>query len=466
MTHPGSGSAVLADWVHALQFDDLMERATNRLVDSIIDGIGCALHGATMPWAVAARQSVAHPQEAGPGSAWGTTERLPVQAATFTNGVAIHAFELDDFNDLAAGVHGTSAILPSVFGAAELGYRIDGSALLTAAAAGWEVAVRVARCLGPDFPQRGWHASAIFATIGGAAATGKAIGLSRDQLEHCISLAVLSASGLLVARTGGMGKRIYAGHAAANAMLAARLAAAGVTGPEAVFEHPNGGFCTTFMPDGGYDLGLLEAEDRPSAAEGIVLKLHASCGSTHPLVDALLDLQRDHPELRAERVETIDIGMGHANVRFLGQPYRPVDATTAQFSVPYCVAAVLIEGEVTAHQFRDELIDAPHLMRLAERINVRRDAEIDAGGVEQRNAARVDITLVDGSKLSARRQSARGSSRDPLETNQVDDKFVSMAAHSLPAEQGGQLLRQLRSLPSVDELGGLLKLMRPPAVQT
>jgi 2-methylcitrate dehydratase PrpD len=196
--------------------------------------------------------------------------------------------------------------------------------------------------------------------------------------------------------------------------------------------------------------------------EGIVLKLHASCRSTHPFVDALLDLKRDHPDLRPERIESIEIAMGQAKVRFWAGrtvPSTPLPPSSAPRIawLPRCSRAR------SRRTLRDEWIDAPDMMELVERVRVGRDAEIDAGGVEQRNAAMVNITLADGSRLSTRRAWARGSSRGPLSPQEVDDKVLSMAAHSLPEEQAGELLRQLRLLPSLGRLDGLLSLMRPTA---
>ncbi|HDJ21887.1 MAG TPA: MmgE/PrpD family protein, partial [Candidatus Bathyarchaeota archaeon] len=84
---------------------------------------------------------------------------------------------------------------------------------------------------------RGFHATGIAGTMGSVAAVGRIMGLDEGEMVNALGLAGTQAAGLEEWLTAGdMSKRLHAGKAAMNGVLAALLAREGYTGPETVLE--------------------------------------------------------------------------------------------------------------------------------------------------------------------------------------------------------------------------------------
>jgi aconitate decarboxylase len=270
----------LARWASALEASDLTPKAREQLVAATRDGLACAIFGSTLPWSTATRAALSQAYPDQGASVWGTRRCLPGPPAALANGLAVHAFELDDFSRRVPGVHATACVLPVVLAIAETRGGVTGADLLAAMGVGHEVAGRLGVCMGWSMAQNGWHTPAIFGAIAAAAAAGRALRLSEAQLARGVAIAALEASGLLAAKRRGMAKRLYAGHAAQVGLTATLLGAAGCEAPEDVFEGVDG-FCATYAAGRSYDLaGLTRELGTNLAAEDIQLKLYAACGMT------------------------------------------------------------------------------------------------------------------------------------------------------------------------------------------
>ncbi len=125
-----------------------------------------------------------------------------------------------------------------------------------------------------------------------------------------------------------------------------------------MFEAPYGGFCTTFSrSQDRFDL------DELSAALGerfetmrISLKFYSCVGSNHTTLDAIRDIARRHPFTPPE-LDKIVIHGSQVTVDHVGWPYRPEGLTAAQLNLPFCVATLLLEGDVFVEQFKPEAVD-------------------------------------------------------------------------------------------------------------
>src|SRR6185437_16379540 len=91
-----SPTAVLADFATALQFDALPAATVAHAKLSILDTLGCALFGATLPWIDMLREFVETEGGAAQATLWGTTEKVTRTQAALVNATAAHSFELDD----------------------------------------------------------------------------------------------------------------------------------------------------------------------------------------------------------------------------------------------------------------------------------------------------------------------------------------------------------------------------------
>jgi aconitate decarboxylase len=452
---------VFARWAAALDVTLVPTDIRTRVRSSIRDAIGCALYGSGLPWTAATRRALADASPGGGATVIGTSLRLPAAHAALVNGLAVHAFELDDFNERAAGVHATASVVPAVLALAEL-RQVSGSDLIAAATVGQEIAVRLARCLGWSAIERGFHTPALLAAVAAGTAVGRAMGQEEEVLARTIALSALQAGGLLASKRRGMVKRLYAGRAAEIGILSALLAEAGCEAPIDIFEGP-GGFCESYSGAGGYDLEALTRDlGQDLAAGGIQFKLYAACGMVHAALDALREMRALDPAIGPETVRSIEVALSASSLRSVGAVYRPDDATTAQFSVAYAVAVTLLEGDASVEQFREDLLSDARVIALAGRVRAVADAEIDARGVTGRNGARVRLQLMDGRVVERGQRVARGSLERPASEAELVGKFNTLARPTLGAERTQELAHALGRIEQLDDVSRLARLASRP----
>jgi len=446
----------LTDWAAGVELADLPDVVVARLQESVRDGLGCAIYGAGLPWAQIVAETVAvQSGGAGPARVWRTGATVDTVAAAVANGTALQSYELDDLH-AEASVHGSSAMLPATLALAELRGGVSGADLLAALAVGWEAAVRVNRCMG-HILVHGWHPPTIMGTIAATIASGRLLRLSPEQLHHCVSLGILQASGLTSVQYGGMAKRLYAGRAAGTGVQSALLAERGFTAPDDVFGHPVGGFLSSFAPGRDYDVeALTRGLGVEFAASGISFKLYSCCGAAHPALDLVADIVAEHPQATAETIEKIELeltGHGYAHVGFR---YVPDNVVTAQFSIEYCVAAMLLEGAVFVEQFRDELLADERIMDLVARTTTSCDPTLeDKSDLRTKRAVRVRLTLEDGQVLEKEGMLARGHADRPAPESALRAKFdrlVSGVVDPGTADELSGMTQRLGSLTDARDL--------------
>jgi 2-methylcitrate dehydratase PrpD len=223
-TDPGGPTGRLATWVAGLTLDDIPRDVIDRAKHLLLDGLGCGLIGAQLPWSRVATGAVLDLENDGDTVVIGTGKSTSGPAAAVLNGTYIQGFELDDFHPIAP-VHSCSLVIPSLLSTATARPEpTSGADFLLAAIIGFEVGPRVGYTLhGAQMLDRGWHSGPVFGTHSAAMASGKLRGLSPAQLEDALGLAGTQSGGLMAAQFEAMRKRMHHGFAARNGFYAAGL---------------------------------------------------------------------------------------------------------------------------------------------------------------------------------------------------------------------------------------------------
>jgi 2-methylcitrate dehydratase PrpD len=229
----------LCDFAANLTLTDLPAEVRAALADTTGNAL-CLMVGAARHPAVETAVSVLNALS-GPDSVplLGRTDRLPGMWAALTHGIAGHVADFDDTHP-ATVVHPGPPVVAAALSAAA---RVDasGTELLTAVAAGVEVALRVGLGIVPEALDLGWHMTGVAGPVGAAVAAGRLLGLRPDRLRNAVGLAATQSAGLLEA-LGTMAGSLQAGKAAANGFEAAVLAHNGLDGPAAPIEGRRGLF--------------------------------------------------------------------------------------------------------------------------------------------------------------------------------------------------------------------------------
>ncbi|MDA8370710.1 MAG: MmgE/PrpD family protein [Nocardiopsaceae bacterium] len=396
-----------ADWSARLRLEDVAPPVRRAVGRHLLDGLGTTLAaarlGAARP-AVTVARGLGGPAQA---SILGTGDRIGAAAAALANGAQIHAL---DFDDTHAGglVHATAVVLPAVFAVGEE-VEASGADTMLAAAVGLETVCRLGAVTPHAFHARGLHATAVCGVFAAALAAARLYRLDPERTVHALGIAGSQAGGLLeFLNTGASTKQLHPGFASQAGIMAARLAQAGATGPASVLEGEYGLYAalvgTRVDPS-----ALTDGLGQRWEATRITIKPYPVCQLSHAALDAVRRLQLDGADPATDIAEiTADVHPDAAQVVCAPGKEEPRTAYDAKFSMPWCVARLLLHGELTEDAFAR--IDDPQVLELAARF---RHRVVDFPGVAADQPGVVRVRLRDGRSLHAHVSHSSGGPDDP-----------------------------------------------------
>jgi 2-methylcitrate dehydratase PrpD len=454
----------MAEFAVNLKLSQVPSEVVTRAKGLILDGFGCGLFAANLPWTKILADLVHRLEpQGGHASIWGRGETTSAISAALLNGTMVQGYELDDAN--AACFHACAVVLPAAFAAAEfLGAdTITGEKMLTAIIAGFELGPRVGLCMNGDLMMvKGWHPPGIFGPFAAAVTAGIVLGLTADQMFHALGIAGPQASGLMAAQFGSMVKRMLCGKNAQSGVYAAMLAAGGFTGIENVFEQPYGGYCTTFtQTEDDFDLAQL-SDGLGTRWETMRITLKRFCCSA--MVMAPLDAVQEivaETGLKAGDVEAITVAATDTTISHGGWwPYVPGGLTGAQMHIGFGIAMLLIEGDVFVDQMVEANVQRPDLVELANRVKVVRSEAREQLGREYHRGADVQVLLKNGTVIRKTADFFLGTCERPMSDAQMSEKYRKLASKTLPATEIAAIEAAVWGLerePSVARLAGILR---------
>ncbi len=417
----GAGAALaefLADraWMTA--------RHRRRAVGFLLDTIACLVFGATRPWAQAAARHAERSGGDGHCTIIGAGAATSAAMAAFANGVAAHAFELDDVHEEGIS-HPGAVVVPAVL-AAGREQRVTGATLLDAVVTGYEAMGRAGIAVGAAAHMRaGFHPTGQSGVFGAAAAVGAVLGLDATALRDALGIAASFSSGTTeFSQSGGMSKRLHAGRAAEGGLTAAFLAADGVTGPAGGLDGRYG-FCRVFTTAPRIDLLTARLGSRWMVDE-ITVKPYAACSDIHPLIDAAL-------QLRADGVDPDRIVRIEAEVPTKAAEQNALDGTTsvmaAQYSGPFNIAAAFLADPGDPATYEPDCIIDPRLATLQAKVApLTPRAEFDAT-YAWKLGGRVRVHTENGEVHERTVTGQRGSMHQRLTADELDRKLRRVAGN-------------------------------------
>lgn len=416
---------------------------------AFLDTVGVILAGVNEDASRVVRRVIAG-EGRGSAAIFGTATRTSPSNAAFANGTAAHALDFDDmcFVSLA---HPSAPLVPACIATAESA-GISGRSALDAYIVGFEIEARLGRVMNPRHYERGWHCTSTLGTVGAAAACSRLLGLDAAATAHALAIAASEASGLKE-NFGTMVKPLHAGLAARNGVLAALLARGGLTASAQAFDGPQG-FLQAFDSAGaGIGGAVADLGSRWEIADtGITVKLYPSCAGTHPTLDAVLDLRREHP-FTADDVARIDVDVDSITPTILIYP-SPESGLEGKFSLPFCAAAAVVFGRVDVDTFDDTALADPRVVSLMPRVAMRVDSSLDGVGPPL-TEARVTISLTDGRTLRQNAHGARGYPDRPAGDAELHAKFTTCARRVLDEDETARALGLLQRIDAIDDVRAL-----------
>jgi 2-methylcitrate dehydratase len=290
------------------------------------------------------------------------------------------------------------------------------------------------------------------------------LGLTPEQTEHAISLSLVGNIALRQTRVGTISdwKAACAAYAARSGLWAARLAKNGFTGPSDIFTGRHG-----FIPQVlGRRQGVrspfsINGKWRPDPLSRTHMKFFPAEHHAQSAIEAAIQIHQ-RIRFRPEAVQSLTIQCFKVAVDIIGseaEKWNPTTRETADHSLPYLVAAALLDGHITLEQFHKKRYLDPDVKILLKKIRVV-DSKRYSRLYPKWMPSRVIIRFKDGSQVSEEVLRPKGYAGHPMTEQDVQEKFFRLAKNHLSENRMRKLVHKIKNLDRVDKLSSLVPLMR------
>ena len=437
----------LAKYVVSAKAADVPAAVRKEAARTVLNWMGAALGGCrheTVDHAIAALAPFSGPAQAG---ILGRRERLDILHAALMNGISSHVLDFDDTHPKTI-IHPAAPVMPAILALAE--YRpTSGSDFITAFVVGVEVECRIGNMAYPKHYDAGWHITGTAGVFGAAAAAGKLLGLSEQQIAWALGLAAAQPVGLQE-MFGTMTKSFHPGRAAQNGLTSALLAARNFTSSSQSLEAKYGwGNVLSASRD------YAQLTDKLGETYEISVNTYKPfpCGVVmHPTIDGCIQLRREHT-LANDAIDRVELRV-HPLVLQLTSKKAPESGLESKFSIYHAASVALIEGAAGITEFSDRAARDPAVVALRDRVTAIVDPAI------KEDQVRVTVWMKDGRRVEKFVEHAVGSVEHPMSDAELEAKFSRLADGVLPPDR----IRRLADLCwNVEALKGAGELSRAAA---
>lgn len=448
----------LANYAHALTYEQIPQVAIQEAKRRIIDALGCAMGAISCnaePALIA--RDVAKLSESSKGATVLTTKhKSSPELAAFASGVMIRYL---DFNDtyLSKEPAHPSDNIAAILAVAEAEKR-NGKDILTAIVLAYEIQCRL--CDAASIRSRGWD-HVTYGSFSAGLAAGKLLGLDKRQLVHVQALAATPNNAMRQTRVGELShwKGCAFANASRNAVFAAMLAKHGMTGPSEIFEGEMGFWKQVSGP---FELAQMGGENgsKDFMINHTYVKHFPAEYHSQSAIEAALELREQLGADQIDQIESITIESFDAAVDIIAgfiEHWAPESRETADHSMPYCVSAALMDGDITLDTFTYERIHDPKLRALIQKVKVNRNAEMTAGypdGIPNL----VVIKTKDGRTLEKKISYPLGHNKNPMNDADIEKKFKSLASRVMPDADVQKILDALWAIDTCQDISQIMNL--------
>lgn len=445
-------TATMARWAAGLQFDHIGEEAVHEAKRYLLDSLGCAFGGYRQEDARIALEVLEDIAGQGPATILGTGRKVDPVSAALANALMVRVMDYNDIYWQQDPSH-PSDIIPAALACGERAAK-DGRELIVGIVLGHEFEMRLCEAAFPGIRERGWHHATLTAFVSPIVA-GRMLDLPWERIQHAVGISA-SRHATLGAVTAGkltMMKNTVDPMATQSGVLAALLAERGYTGPEHVIDGKEG-LVHCFGPEWKLEV-LVEGLGATWRIERCGMKAFPTEALTHAPISAVLDIVRQH-DLAPEQVQTVHIRSLARAADILADPskYDPRSKETADHSLPYVIAAAIVDRQVTPAQFEPARIMDPRIREQLRKVVVVADPEIERVFPKLQRVA-VTIETTDGRKLSKELDYPKGDPRNPLSDEEIEEKFDALASPILSESARARVkdaVWNLETQPSISDL--------------
>jgi len=460
---------------YVVNVSDKLDARTERAAKAVlIDSIAVAIAALRHPAAQNARKhAYRFPANSKGCVIWGTQKRAAPELAALTNGVLLRCHDYNDFFVGRRNSGHSSDILSGVIAAAEW-TNAPGKKLLSAVAIGYEM-------VGAAFDafstaQGGWDYTNLMA-LGATAAIARLLNLNADQTREAMGLTAIPhfaadeiESGELNRRGDlSMWKRFNGADAVRNSLQACLLAQVGVEAAVRPFVGKCGFMQKMNMQDDPVPVLRERLNPRiPLRRVSEAFMKRWPVGSVaQSAIQAAIDARSRIKHL--SRIEQIRVfaeeGAYDHLVKIRQDPWNPISRETADHSLPYIVAAAVLDGTIGVNSFTPNVVLNPERQAFIKKVICASALELGSHAmgkhkrVEMGYLSRVEIELNDGAVVHGDARPFPGHHKNPFTDADLNEKLRENVEPVAGAQRAARLTELLWSLDKVRSTRELTKLL-------
>lgn len=443
---PGDVTSRLTDYIIAARWNDLPRTVRHETLRSFFNILGCTIGGARHEVVEIADHTLGEYAGAPHATVIGRGHKADALHACLINTLASCIYSYDDTHAEAV-VHPSGPVASAALALAEK-RPSTGTDFLLAFALGVEMTCRLSKAVSVP-PAKGtvaWSQTGIAAGIGAAIAAARLLCLDATHLQYAIGIALSQAAGFRVMHAT-MVSSFMPAQGGQTGLRAALLAENGFTASPAALEGRYG-FLEVFAEHAhlsalvgglGEQFEILRNTYKPYPC-GIVI---------HPIIDACLQLRREHA-IDVATVNSVSI-KASPGAMALCDRRNPQNELQAHVSLYHWTAATLIRGTARIEELQDPTVQDPAVIAFQDRIEVVGDSAIAA------DAAEVTISLQDGRVHTCRIDHCTGSATNPMTDEQLTRKFAELAEPVIGTARTKELIDRTWAVETMADVGDLAR---------
>lgn len=457
---PNDTLGQLARAAAGLRLDDLPAEALQRAKQRVLDTLACLVMGYDDGISNKVREYVRAQGGTPQATLLPSGEKTTAALAGLAHSAYIFGLELSDAAPRGT-VHPGSEIVSIALALAER-EGLGGAAIIPALVAGYETEIRFGRALHPSAFYKGWSTIGLLGLIGPAVTAAHLLGLDAERMANAIGIALhLAPAATGRANQPGSVKWLLGGHACATGLLAAEMAARGITGSRRIDQWLN------VISDEAKPERLLEgitADGHFTQWEllsGVVTKYYAAPGPLATPIEAMFALLQEH-DLRSEDIERIEADCTRRTAIFNGM--SPSNELEARGSLPYCLALAACTRDpalLLGPGYRERWLHDPQVRATIAKVRISANEDYEAQ-YPARSLARITLRLRDGRSVSL--EADRSEIRRYLYPSDADieAKFRMIAQPVLGEAKTARIVELAFGLERLPDVNGLLQALSKP----
>jgi 2-methylcitrate dehydratase len=439
-----------------LKYEDLPADVVELTKRFVFDSIGCAFGGSKtedVEIMLNLYNEMAGKPEA---SVINSKLKLPMVNASLLNSLMIRALDYNDIYWEQDPSH-PSDIIPAALSPAEVLHK-SGQDLIVAIVLAYEWEQRLCEFAIPGIRERKWH-HATLTQFASPLVAGKILGLNREQMVHAMGISASHnyTTGVVTAGNLTMMKNTVDPMSTQAGVLAALLAQKGYEGPAHVIDGKEG-LLDTF--GGRFDLNILtDGLGDSFRISRCSMKAFPTEALTHSPMSAVIKVMQKH-QINKKDVAEVKIRTVARAADILSDPskYDPRTRETADHSLPYCIAATIVDGTVTPGSFTEQKIMDPEVRSYLNKIKVIADPDYEKTFPELKKAG-LEITTNDNSKYEIEVDYPLGDYREPMDDITLNSKFDAMVLPATGQEKRDKIADMIWNLEKMDDVAKFAQLM-------